>query len=343
MSSFFSFWERWRLDKNFPIYFYFGFSVFLLVTVLGFYRLFHSLGVTVETGGKVVKVDSKAQRVGELLEEQGIALGVHDRVYPGLEEPLEEDLHILIQRAVPVIITTDTGSIRHYTHATTVYGAFQELGVPLTGAFVVEPGLGAGISPGKEICFFRRAEVVEVFEESIPYLVEKKSDGDLTKGKQCVLQEGAAGKKELRFRVVYAGGKELLRKMIAEDVLQQPVSQIVAVGTKSSLPPPPPMKLASRGGRTEGQASWYGAEFHGKRTSSGEIYDQNAYTAAHCYLPFGTYVKVTYLRTGKSVTVRINDRGPHISGRIIDLSRASAEAIGLRPHGVGQVSLEIME
>ena len=86
-----------------------------------------------------------------------------------------------------------------------------------------------------------------------------------------------------------------------------------------------------------GQASWYGPGLHGRRTANGEIFNTNALTAAHRSLPFGTRVKVTNHRTGRSTVVRINDRGPYARGRIIDLSRASAEAIGLS--GVGTVSL----
>ena len=342
MSNFLSFWTRQKWREGFSIYLYLGLSVFILTLTLGFYRLFHSLEVTLENGDEVCKVASKAERVGELLAEQGLALGAHDRISPGLEEPLEDGLHILIQKAVPLIFTTDTGSYRHYTHADTVYGAFQELGIPLTGNIVVEQDLDAPLYPGQEICFYRRVEVVEVFEEPIPFEVEKKDDGGLLRGKQHVLQEGKVGKKELRFKVVYAGGKELLRKLIAETVLQQPVPLVLAVGTKVSPARSAPVKLASRGNGIEGRASWYGAKFHGRKTSSGEIYDQNDYTAAHRYLPFGTHLKVTYLRTGKSVTVRVNDRGPHLGGRVIDLSRAAAEAIGLRPHGVGQVSIEVL-
>lgn len=93
----------------------------------------------------------------------------------------------------------------------------------------------------------------------------------------------------------------------------------------------------------EGVASWYGSKFHGKRTASGEAFDSNALTAAHPSLPFGTIVRVTSLSTGSSVDVRINDRGPHTRGRIIDLSQAAAAQIGLASQGVGQVKLEIVE
>jgi len=87
----------------------------------------------------------------------------------------------------------------------------------------------------------------------------------------------------------------------------------------------------------QGMASWYGEKFHGRRTASGEPFDMNALTAAHKTLPFGTQVRVRHARTGREVVVRINDRGPHVRGRIIDLSRAAAAAIGLVQTGVAPV------
>jgi rare lipoprotein A len=89
-----------------------------------------------------------------------------------------------------------------------------------------------------------------------------------------------------------------------------------------------------------GKASWYGPGFHGKRTASGETFNTNELTAAHRTLPFGTKVKVMNKKTGRSVVVRINDRGPYAHGRVIDLSRASAQAIGI--DGVGSVSVAQM-
>ena len=76
-----------------------------------------------------------------------------------------------------------------------------------------------------------------------------------------------------------------------------------------------------------GQASWYGGKFHGRETASGERFNKYEFTAAHRKLPFGTIVRVTNLRNGKEVYVRINDRGPFVKGRILDLSLASAEAL----------------
>lgn len=89
-----------------------------------------------------------------------------------------------------------------------------------------------------------------------------------------------------------------------------------------------------------GKASWYGPGFHGKLTASGEIYDESAMTAAHNSLPLGSRARVTHLRNGSTVEVRINDRGPFIAGRVIDLSRAAARALGILEAGVALVRVE---
>jgi rare lipoprotein A len=86
-----------------------------------------------------------------------------------------------------------------------------------------------------------------------------------------------------------------------------------------------------------GTASWYGPGFHGRKAASGEIYNQNAMTAAHKTLPFGTKLRVTNEKTGKSVTVKINDRGPYHGSRVIDLSKAAATQLGIVQAGTGKV------
>lgn len=97
-----------------------------------------------------------------------------------------------------------------------------------------------------------------------------------------------------------------------------------------------------RGGVETGIASWYGQEFHGRPTSSREVYDMNDMTAAHRTLPFGTYVMVTNLGNDRSVVVRINDRGPFARGRIIDLSYAAARVLGVVGPGTARVRLETL-
>ncbi len=95
--------------------------------------------------------------------------------------------------------------------------------------------------------------------------------------------------------------------------------------------------------RKYGIASWYGKKFHGRKTSNGEIYNMYTFTAAHKKIPFGTIVKVTNINNGKSVKVRINDRGPYKKGRIIDLSYKAAKEIDMVNDGVVDVKLEIMK
>ncbi|MFN3737702.1 MAG: septal ring lytic transglycosylase RlpA family protein [Hydrogenophaga sp.] len=105
------------------------------------------------------------------------------------------------------------------------------------------------------------------------------------------------------------------------------------------VPPPVAPQPAEPQEIARGLASWYGEGFHGRATASGERFDLNALTAAHRTLPIGSRVRVRNLANGKEVVVRINDRGPHIGGRLIDLSRAAAAQIGLLNSGVAAVVL----
>jgi rare lipoprotein A len=109
-----------------------------------------------------------------------------------------------------------------------------------------------------------------------------------------------------------------------------------AHGRREAVPP--------AGKRAEvGWASWYGEPFHGRKTASGAVYDMYQLTAAHKTLPLGTRVMVTHLKNGNSVAVTVNDRGPFVKGRIIDLSYAAAQALGMGGEGVAQVRVEVID
>src|ERR1035437_5820016 len=120
------------------------------------------------------------------------------------------------------------------------------------------------------------------------------------------------------------------------------------IGRQETLPPPvvaPPVKeevpnAEGPTGKQVGNGSWYGPAQDGKETASGETFDQKKLTAAHPTLPLGSKAVVTNLETGKSVEVTINDRGPHVKGRKIDLSRAAAQQIGMSKKGVAKVKIE---
>ena len=133
-----------------------------------------------------------------------------------------------------------------------------------------------------------------------------------------------------------------LRRLIAS---APPIAEIANRPQPRPEPEPPTLQARSPEYlqyQIDGMASWYGPGFHGRRSASGEIFDQNALTAAHLYLPFGTQVRVTNLDNGNSVVVRINDRGPYTGGRIIDVSAAAARNLGMINSGVAQVRLEIL-
>lgn len=114
---------------------------------------------------------------------------------------------------------------------------------------------------------------------------------------------------------------------------------------KASPQKPPPMLVRGVQHTAVFTASYYGLNdgFDGKKAANGGIFNKDALTAAHKTLPFGTILKVTYPKTGKSVTVRINDRGPYIPGRDLDLSYGAAKKIGLVEHGIGQVKVTVVK
>ena len=128
------------------------------------------------------------------------------------------------------------------------------------------------------------------------------------------------------------------------------VAILLGVGACSPPPradatPPPPVVPAGTPARViaVGKASWYGAFHHGRPTASGEPFDMNALTAAHRTLPLGTRLRVTNLTNGRSVNVRVNDRGPAIRGRIIDVSRGAALALDAVAAGVFPVELTLVD
>ena len=138
---------------------------------------------------------------------------------------------------------------------------------------------------------------------------------------------------------------KLIRKVLVSSIL---IAAVIFSGSCFSFG-----KRSSRTGEVDGgtvvdgftqvgKASWYGDKEHNRKTANGERFDKNAYTAAHKTLPFGTVVRVTNLENGRDVVVRINDRGPFIRGRIIDLSYGSAKSVDLIRMGVAKVKIEVI-
>jgi len=143
----------------------------------------------------------------------------------------------------------------------------------------------------------------------------------------------------------------LLPLLLLAGCASQPSAQRPEAPTKPSKPAPSvsaPAKPAAKPAaepsyQAKGKASYYASRHHGRRTASGERLNNNAFTAAHRELPFGTKVKVTNLANERSVVVRITDRGPHTRGRLIDLSQAAARELGMLRAGVAQVRVESVD
>ena len=138
------------------------------------------------------------------------------------------------------------------------------------------------------------------------------------------------------------------RKIIQGSTVWQRMSAILMLGIFLSAPSllfakERPSHNASHAKSIIGIASFYSTKFNGRRTASGEKFNSSALTAAHLSLPFGSLVKVTNMRNGKTVVVRINDRGPHVKGRMIDLSKAAATKIGIGRAGTARVRLEVLK
>ncbi len=123
---------------------------------------------------------------------------------------------------------------------------------------------------------------------------------------------------------------------LSSTLIQVGATLMIPAGTKVAAPP------VNSGEVSFGYVSWYGTKFEGRRTASGEVYNMNVFTAASPTLPFGTLVRVSRPKLGLSVVVRINDRGPFVKGRILDLSYAAAKAIEMVKHGTAWVRIEVL-
>ena len=136
--------------------------------------------------------------------------------------------------------------------------------------------------------------------------------------------------------VVSTSSPEPKTLLLPDDVVE-------VVNPPAAVLPKPKVKVVPDVARViTGEASWYGPGFYGNRTANGEIYRQGTMTAAHRTLPFGTKVRVTNLWNGRSAVIRINDRGPFVAHRVIDLGHGAASTLGLISSGIAEVRLEVL-
>lgn len=253
--------------------------------------------------------------VGEFLNARKLSLQEGDSIFPSEEAPLFSGTHIIIGRAHLMKVAVDGGEQILHTQATTIGQALEESTLTIDEDDIVKPSRDTFAQSDMRVAIIR----VQIEEVSVvkPIAFEKKANEDdkLSWRKNIVTQKGENGIQKLTYRVSKYDGKEVNRKLLDTEVIKEPTTQISTQGTYVKL-----------GKSHTGGASWY------------------AYTgtmsAANPWLPMGSYVKVTNTENGKSVTVKINDRGPFVPSRIIDLDKVAFAKIASVGAGVINVKME---
>lgn len=255
------------------------------------------------------------QTVGDFLQSHGLALGEKEAVFPSSDTVLASGMQIFVTRTHSITVQADGAKVAYQIQATTVIAALAEAGVSLNEDDIVKPGRETVAERGLTVVVTR----VEITEQTVdkPVAFEKKANEDdtLSWRKTVVTQKGENGTDRLTYRVSRYDGKEVNRKLLRTERVKESVVQIVTQGTFVKL-----------GKSHAGGASWY--------AWTGTM------AAANPWLPKGSYVKVTNLDNGKSVIVVINDRGPFVPGRIIDLDKVAFQKIASIGAGVINVKME---
>lgn len=272
--------------------------------------------ITVIDGGlEFSLVNVSAKTVGEFLETQRLSLASGDSIFPEETTLLFSGMNIRIARAHPMIVSVDGETRNIRTQALTVAGGLADAGIVLEADDIVKPAREAFAQSGVKVTVIR----VEIREESVekPIAFAKKvnEDDKLSWRKNIVTQKGEKGIERLTYRISSHDGKEVNRTLLRTETVKEPVTEITTQGT-----------YVQAGKTHKGVASWY------------------AYTgtlsAANPWLPMGSSVRVTNLDNGKSVIVKINDRGPFAPGRIIDLDKVAFAKIASIGAGVINVKME---
>ncbi|HQE30519.1 MAG TPA: septal ring lytic transglycosylase RlpA family protein [Propionibacteriaceae bacterium] len=261
-----------------------------------------------------------------------------------------EGISVSVTTPADVTLTADG-----QTSPVAAFGTVADLlalrGIALSPTDVVTPAATTLLSDGLEVKVVRVTTKLVSKDVAIPFTSSNTNDATLAKGTTKVKTAGVDGVSTETWTQTLHDGQVVGEERTASVVAKEPVNQVNLVGTKVAPKPATTgggtTPVASGGtGPTSGAASGNscGASYYwqGQMTANGERFNTYAYTAAHKTLPFNTMVKVTNPSTGQSVVVRINDRGPYISGRCLDLSTAAMQAIGGISAGVLQVNWEVV-
>lgn len=358
--------------------------------------------VTISLDGVSQQVKVKPGTVGQALAAQGITVGSHDSVQPGVSTKVTDGTLIAVNYGRKVILDIDGKPTTRWTTARTVAGVLQQLdldnpknivsmsrsagisrqglnldvataknvtvkaqgktykvttpgtvaealkaaGISYDSNDISSPGLGSALTNGMSIDWTKVDSKSTVKKVSVGFDKKSVKTNSLTKGDTKVTTKGVDGVKEETWVMTYHDGKLVSSKMTASKQVKAPVTQVTQVGTKAPAVTSSSSSKSSSGsssssssssasssnpvsGGTTCQASTYGAGdgTAGGPTASGETFDPSRMTAASKTLPLGSTIRVTNVSNGRTVTVRINDRGPYVGGRCLDLSTAAMNAI----------------
>ncbi|MES7229532.1 septal ring lytic transglycosylase RlpA family protein [Cutibacterium acnes] len=250
-------------------------------------------------------------------------------------------LSFSMQTAKDVTVTIG-GKTQKITAVGTVADALKAAKVEVDSSDAVNPGLGTPLSDGMKITLTMVDQKSQKRRVAVPFSTKKVEDSNLPKGEIKVITKGVNGINEETWTVVFKDGKKVSEKKVSSKVVNAPVTQVVKVGTKTASSSSPSTRSSSASHRSTASqssdpvtsgttclASTYGEGdgTAGGPTASGETFDPSAFTAASKTLPLGSTIRVTNVSNGRTVTVRINDRGPYVGGRCLDLSTAAMNAI----------------
>lgn len=261
-----------------------------------------------DNGFNLTSVTSTAT-INDLIKEGTIKLGEHDLIIPEKNSLLYPGTNIIIKRAVKIKIAADGQKKDFFTLADTVGGAIIDSRITLGEDDLVSPKMTAPLQNNLQISITRVEIKEETLRKPIDFKTISQEDDSLGWRIKKIQQKGIKGTKEIKYKIVSHDGKEISRKVLEENVIQEPTPEIAVQGTY--------MKL---GKANKGDASHYASSW-GELNASRSI-------------PRGGFAKVTNLDNGESVVVKINDYGPQSPQRIIDLSYASFVKIGSPGQGI---------
>ncbi|PID98409.1 MAG: hypothetical protein CSA83_01425 [Actinomycetales bacterium] len=243
-----------------------------------------------------------------------------------------QGLSVSIDKVKDITVTV-AGKPAKYRVAGKVNDALTEAKVTADDDDIVKPEPGTQLEDGMKIVYQKVDKKTVTKKVEIPFEKKTVKTSKMYKDQSKITTKGVKGVENQKIEETKIDGKVKSKKVVSKEIVKEPVTQVKQVGTKKR---PKPKANSGGGGKTNlppvrggntCKASYY---WQGQMTANGEVFNTNAFTAAHKSLPFNTRVQVTNPRNGRSVIVRINDRGPYISGRCLDLSRAAMRTVNYK-------------